>query len=180
MFDSTIPMPERVARLPRDKRGFPIPAGNIILRNGTPDFATLDQTKWMQLLVLRGCGICGEKMEEAVWFVGGPLCETNRLFFDHPMHEECATYALQICPYLAIPNFQHRKKLLDESSGFKSQAVAAASVGKPGRFMLGKTSWYGAVRYQGETLLHAGPWESITWWAEGKIMKGETNETQNQ
>lgn len=163
----TVPMPPAVARLDKDRRGYPIPA-SVQFVNGVPDFAAVDPQKWLRLYKIRGCGICGQAMHGRVFFVGGPLCETNRLFYDHPMHEDCAKYALMVCPFLAIPKMAYRKHVGDAVSILKS-----VSTNKPDLFMLGKTKGYTLMQNGSEILMHAQPWESIEWWQNGAPFESE-------
>jgi hypothetical protein len=163
----SVPVPAKMAKLPRDRRGYPIPDSAFIRPDGTPDFTTVDHAKWITAAKFRRCGICGNTMHGRVWFVGGPACEANRLFFDHPMHEECAKYALQVCPFLALPVMHYRKKQ-EEVIGFIKQPVHSMSDVKPDRFMLGKCHKYDVVQFGPDLLLRASEWEELTWWVEGK------------
>lgn len=134
---------------------------SIQIKNGVPDFTVVDPEKWLTALKQRRCGICGLQMHGRVWFVGGPLCAHNRLFSDHPMHEDCAKYALQVCPFLALPKMMYKKRAegIDVSVNVSDE--------KPPRFMLGKARGYRATIVQGEPLLQASPWEALTWWEGG-------------
>jgi hypothetical protein len=184
----TVPMPERIARLPRDKRGYPIPFTADIREDGTPDFTAINVRHWIAATRDRRCGICGVVMHSRVWFVGGPICEINRLFYDHPMHQDCAEYALRVCPFLAMPNAHYRKiKSLREGVAI----VKTASDVKPDRFMLGRTKGYRVMKVNDDVLLRADPWEDVVWWKDGEVMvptpatldsepqSGESNERPN-
>lgn len=54
--------------------------------------------------------VCGYRLDKVIWFVGGPRSAFHGFgrYLDPPMREECATYALQVCPYLAAPNYSGR------------------------------------------------------------------------
>lgn len=168
-----VPMPPQIAQRPRDKRGFPIPYGSIIYPDGTPDFTQMDMAKWADMLRFRRCGVCGLVMYGTVWFIGGPLCAVNRLFFDHPMHVDCAEYALQVCPFLALPATTYRKRkaaaqlIAVEGGTLSTDIMQGVSEEKPARFMLGKTKKYGVVQHNGEMFLQAQAWESLRWWEGG-------------
>jgi len=96
-------MPRRVAALPRDRRGLPIPA--IVLRdgNGDPHFTMNDAHVAERLAREGGCGICGEQLGAFKCFVGGPgsAFHPEGRYFDGPVHLDCAEFALRVCPYLA-------------------------------------------------------------------------------
>jgi hypothetical protein len=120
-----VPMPEAVARLPRNSAGRPVPAnvewvhphddGEILVdRNhelgahitcpctpglGTPRFGKQCAVRQRQFMLRRQCGLCTRPIEptEQVVFVGEP----NAPFYLEPsLHDDCAAYALQVCPVL--------------------------------------------------------------------------------
>jgi hypothetical protein len=103
-------MPDRVARLDRDKRGYPIPWNVLRNDNGFPFFTVNDDRRgW---LALRGelCPICGERLGRFRYYVGGPLSafHPNGWFLDLPGHYDCIRFALQTCPYIAAPKYLGR------------------------------------------------------------------------
>jgi hypothetical protein len=75
-------MPERIARLPRDKRNYPIPWHVLKAADGTPFFTVNDDRKAWQALRESRCPVCGERLGRWRWFIGGP-----RSAFD-PMIDE--------------------------------------------------------------------------------------------
>jgi hypothetical protein len=105
-------IPPRIARLEKDSRGYPIPWS--VLRRDTPDrepvFVVNDDTKTFEALQHKLCPICGEMLGRWKWFIGGPRSafEPKGWYFDLPAHHECATFALQTCPYLAMPKYLGR------------------------------------------------------------------------
>ena len=100
-------------------------------------------------------------------FVGGPLCEANRVFLDLPMHRDCAAYALQVCPYLALPKATH----VDEPTGVDGYAMHVSpdvATDKPARFWMGIAKGYAVVQLPGTSYgLHATPWIGGQWWQDG-------------
>src|SRR5580698_3537358 len=104
---TTYPIPDRVAALPRDERGYPIPASFYVDPNGTANFRVLDREKWSKLVRNHCCGICGQEIVGNVWFIGGNQCVKYRMFTDAAMHQECAEYAAAVCPFIALPNMQY-------------------------------------------------------------------------
>ncbi len=92
-------------RLPRDERGYPIPV--IVMRtdSGKPIFAANDEGERQRCFTTDSCHICGRQLGRGRWFVGGHLsaCAEHGWFMDGGMHDECAHYALKVCPYLAAP-----------------------------------------------------------------------------
>lgn len=109
-MNAQIAVPERMANNPRDERGYTIPWNVMIDANGKPLFTANNSGKHMHALLNNWCPLCGMPNDEVKWFVGGPLSafHPNGWYFDLPGHEECITYALQVCPYLAAKNYLHR------------------------------------------------------------------------
>lgn len=167
-----VPIPGRLARRPRDRRGYPIPAMVLIKEDGTPDFRVTDVEKWVRACNERTCALCGEQLGRHLAFVGGPRVYENRLFTDLPMHLECAEYALQVCPYIAVPNFKYASTLADVGEGVSLRVAAEVEVARPDRFMLGITRSYQVVKLPGGSYaVRAAPWEQIAWWQDGKCLE---------
>jgi hypothetical protein len=95
-------MPPGIAKLPRDPRGYPIFFTAAKKADGSPDFRVADPFKRTVAMLERRCGLCGEPLGYWIVFIGGPRALENRSFGDPPMHEDCARYAVKVCPYLAI------------------------------------------------------------------------------
>ena len=105
-----VPIPRRMSKLPRDPRGYPIPVNVFRDRSGNPHFTINDELMRRRLLKYDRCPICGAKLLRFRWFVGGPLSAFHEhgMYIDLGMHDECAHYALQACPYLAAPHYGRR------------------------------------------------------------------------
>lgn len=159
-----VTMPPRIARLPKDPRGFPVPFTAQVL-NGKADLTVIDPKKWDKALRQSLCGICGAALLDDYYFVGGEMCAANRLFTDLPMHSECATYSLQVCPFLAAPKMAYRKDSTRDAEAHRT--LTSVSTERPSRFMLGHALGYELVSNGGEILLHAYPWFNLQWWKEG-------------
>ena len=98
-----VPIPPKMRLLPRDRRGYPVPW--IVQRDldRRPFFVMNDVENVVACGRRKLCGICGKKLERDVWLVGGPgaALHEHGAFLDPPMHKDCATYALRVCPYIA-------------------------------------------------------------------------------
>lgn len=158
-----IEMPPRVAALPRDGRGYPIPYTVQRDATGKPDFRIVDPHKAKRAVQMRCCGICGEMLGARIAFVGGPLAMANRFFTDLPMHRDCAIYALRTCPFIAAPKFAYSRSIPADT--VVSDNV---STNRPDQFGLGITKTFNVVLLNGEPVLRAGEFESIEWWRHGK------------
>lgn len=102
-----VPIPERMSRLPLDHRGYPIPV--IVQRSATgePLFTVNDNVAHDKCTKYKLCPICGDPLGKELWFAGGPLSafHPGGSYYDSPMHHECVSYAMQVCPYLALPGY---------------------------------------------------------------------------
>jgi hypothetical protein len=105
-----VELPTRMQKLEKDHRGYPVPF--IVLRDkaGEPHFTINDDRKLFYVLEHDLCGICGQKLLRGRWFVGGPLSafHPQGAYLDGPLHHECMTYALQVCPYLVASKYLKR------------------------------------------------------------------------
>jgi hypothetical protein len=100
-------MPDRIAALPKDPRGYPIPWGILKGPDGTAFFTINDDRLHWRAVKEGLCPICGERLGRWKWFVGGPKSafDGDGWYIDPPMHHDCAQYALATCPYLAAPRW---------------------------------------------------------------------------
>ena len=55
------PIPERIARLPLDKRGFPVP-WFVQWDDGVPNFPVMDPDKFRLAISFNRCWCCGQPM----------------------------------------------------------------------------------------------------------------------
>jgi hypothetical protein len=168
-------IPTRMAHRPRDQRGYPIPFSQFVDDAGTPDFRTLDDGRTMQCLQRRLCSLCGEPMGRHIFFVGGPKCVEHGLFYDPPMHRDCAIFAIQTCPHLARAKGRY--------------ADPAPRIFKPGyKHVVGdmdtdKAEWFGLMHGErftfgrqpnGMITIHAKlPWLEVERWRDGAPMESQ-------
>jgi hypothetical protein len=109
---SLVPMPENMAKFCRkDPKGLPVPYVVLEDDNGVYHFKINDGRKSALALIGHKCSICGQFMEEDDrWLVGGiaSAFDSNGVYYDIPIHKECGLYALQVCPYLAMSNYNSK------------------------------------------------------------------------
>lgn len=108
-------MPPRIARLPRDKHGRPVPwfVGWI---DDVPDFRVIRVDGILDAVRLRICWLCGDGLGANAAFVIGPMCALNRVSAEPPSHRDCATYAAQACPFLITPGMRRRDSNMPEDA----------------------------------------------------------------
>lgn len=101
------PLPPRIARLPVDARGYPIP-WFVDWLDGVPEFRAMDLLKWRQAIAQRRCWVCGDPLGQFLAFVVGPMCVINRTTAEPPCHRECAAWSAVHCPFLSRPHMVRR------------------------------------------------------------------------
>lgn len=170
----SVKKPFRMRALPLDPRGYPIPWVAAVGEDGKHDFRVLDVTKVGTCLRECRCSICGGRINGLMAFVGGPLSIANRLFNDPPMHQECAVYALQVCPYLAAPSFAYARKL-PSMEGVHVEEIPGMMGERPEVFGLGLSSGLGLAVVGGGTYIRPAAWESTVLWFKQGVQVEFTN-----
>ncbi len=89
----TIAIPTYLSHLPI-YQGWPVPFTQAWF-DGKPDFRTVDPQKTVRCVTEKLCAICGRRLGDKSYFIGGPLSKANRVFTDPPMHKRCAEFAEQ-------------------------------------------------------------------------------------
>lgn len=174
-----IPIPFHLSKNDRDRRGLPIPF--IVYRdmNGVPHF-TVDDTELVNLALSKKlCGLCGKPLKVGqMWLIGGPLSAfaEDGMFASPPAHEDCARYAVQVCPYIAASNYSR----LIEDKTLKADAVHdTAQVHNDGIvptrplfFVLARTSGFKVTDLgdgsDKKYILPRRPWKDVEFWKNGR------------
>ncbi|MGW7412770.1 hypothetical protein [Streptomyces sp. NPDC054863] len=102
-------VPGRVAGLPRDVRGYPVPAENGWVR-GKPQLALQDFRRAGTLWAGACCAICGLPMNGETPYrlfaddeVGPTLQDDACIRDDGPGHRECMLFSGAVCPFFVSP-----------------------------------------------------------------------------
>lgn len=164
-------MPPRVAALPRDHTGRPVPWFVAWLEGPQglyPEFRVIGPGKIGKALVDHLCWVCGTRITLPVaTFVIGPMCAVNRVTAEPPCHRLCAVYAAQACPFLANPRMRRRENNLP--AGTKDPAGVMIR-GNPGVTLLWTTErfdvWF--PEPGGSPLISLGDPLQTEWFCEGR------------
>jgi hypothetical protein len=135
--------------------GFPVPYSTL-WRNDKPDFRDADPRRWLECVQSKLCAICGRKLGETAYYIGGPLAAENFLFLDPAMHEVCARESMKVCPFLNGTRPHYR--------GTDIEAPALMDVsGRPEKMFLlkGKTKAVRLIRIKDQPLIYAGYLEAV-------------------
>ena len=155
-------MPARIARLPRDHRGFPVPW--FVRRiDGEPDFRLVEPGKLAAAHKGR-CWTCGEPLGVHRVYVIGPMCVINRVTSEPASHRDCAEFAARACPFLTRPRMRRNQKDLPED-----RTVPGIHLDRnPGAVALYETRTARPFRAGEGVLFRLGEPTRVDWFAEGR------------
>jgi len=162
-------LPERIKRLPVDKRGFPVPKF-VAWVDGEPDHRVVDGRRFAPAIKHRQCWICGEPLGRYYCSLIGCMCAVNRVISEPPSHRECCEFAAQACPFLARPHAHRRAAGLPEDA---SDAAGHGLKRNPGVVCLWVSKEYPRVTRawagnEGLLFMLKEPVETI-WYREGRL-----------
>lgn len=170
-----VEVPARLAKRPRDRRGYPIPWVAMTDAEGRPDFRVTSAERWVIAARQRVCTQCGEPLGRHLAFIGGPLSYESRLFTDLAMHKDCAQYAVQVCPFLAAPSMRYAEEVPQMKGTPTVRHTPEMSSARPDRFFVATTHNYQVVQTgTGAVVVRAGPWEWVQWWRHGGVLLEES------
>jgi hypothetical protein len=161
-----VPMPARIAVLPRDHRGFAVP-WFVEWRDGLPIFPILDPRKWSRAVTHRLCWICGQPLGRVAVFPIGPMCAINRITSEPGSHYDCATYAVMVCPFLVNPSMRRVPLERLERLGEVIAPPGLHSLANPGAIALWATRQSSVLMTATGPLIELGEPDAVTWWASG-------------
>lgn len=158
----------RIAALPVDARGYPVPwfvawldpDGTPVPRGqGTPDFRVTFPGASQYAHRDRVCWVCGQPLGARKVFVVGPMCTVNRNSIEPPAHWDCADWSARACPFMTRPHMVRR-------DGAPGEATVGMLDRNPGVMALWVTRHYGirAVdRNLGTIYFDIGEPERVEW-----------------
>jgi hypothetical protein len=152
-------IPKFLAHLPV-YQGLPIPFMVAVSPAGVPLFRVIDKDKWHDCAMEKLCAICGHKLGTRFFFIGGDGCRKSHLFADPPMHEKCAIFSAQACPFIAGDR-EFSRAPVPAVPGVAVYEVDVASAKRPEKMWLMKTRAYQLVNFLGEPLVQAAKWDVV-------------------
>lgn len=166
-------LPSRIAKLPKDHRGFPVP-WFVTWIDGQPDFRIITPEKIVAAVKGHRCWICGEQLGRFMAFVIGPMCAINRTSGEPPSHRDCAEFAAKACPFLTRPRMNPRMKRNEKNLPCgHPDGPGIALKRNPGVALVWVTKRYSLFPVAGGFLFSVGePVETISF-AEGRPARRE-------
>lgn len=109
-------MPPQIAALPRDDRGYPVPAF-VVWIDGKPEFRVASGEFMANAIRKKLCWVCGTPLNpKSHVFVIGGMCAVNKTTAEPPCHEECAEFSAKACPFLSMPKAIRREANIHEGT----------------------------------------------------------------
>jgi hypothetical protein len=161
-------MPRRMALLPQDKAGHPVP-WFVAFIDGVPDFRVVKPGAVRDALRCSLCWVCGRGFSggEDRAFVLGPVCAVNRVSAEPPSHAGCATWSAENCPFLATPQMTRRERHMPEGTAEPPAIMLRRNPGVALVWVTGYRSW--TTRRAGRGLLFGiGDPKRALWFACGR------------
>jgi hypothetical protein len=168
-MNTTEPVPGRIARLPRNKVGYPVP-WFVAFIGGTPDFRVIRPGGIETALRGRLCWTCGipfQRQEDRA-FVIGPMCAVNRVSAEPASHLDCAVYAATHCPFLATPQMVRRERHMPGGTATPAGEMIRRNPGVALVWVTGYKSWSTFGDGNGGKLVNVGEPKRVLWFARGR------------
>lgn len=157
-------MPARIAALPLDPRGFPVPWFAAWI-DGQPHIRVVDNRKVALAVTRNLCFVCGDKLGRHKCFVIGPMCAMTRTTSEPPAHRDCAIFAARNCPFLANPLAKRPKHGLPAGHGDPPGSFLERN---PGCCAVWITGGFSRFRVDNGVLISIGDPEAVLWFCEGR------------
>jgi hypothetical protein len=157
------PFTPRIAMLPVDERGYPIP-WFVADVNGERDFRVADGRKYSIAISESLCWVCGQRMGAYKTFVIGPMCGINRVTAEPPSHKDCAEWSARNCPFLSNP-----RMIRDETDLVGDNPGGIMIKRNPGACIVWTTKAFFQMRVSNGHLIQIGDPLEAVWYARGRI-----------
>jgi hypothetical protein len=112
----------------------------------------------------RVCWICGQPLGRFMTFVVGPMCTVNRVSSEPPSHLDCAYYAVQVCPFLSIPETHRVEAHLPDDRVVPGIAIDR----NPGVTCAWTTKEYSIFKVSNGILFSIGEPTEVEWYMRGR------------
>jgi hypothetical protein len=158
-----IPMPERIARLPRDAAGRPVP-WFVYWKDGVPDFRVIEPGKVADAYYKRLCFVCGQPLGKFAAFVIGPISAIYHTSAEPPNHRDCALFSVRACPFLSTPKMHRRERDLPQAYDMPGVGIKR----NPGVALVWVTKSYRPLSTETGPVCKFGDPVETLWFCEGR------------
>lgn len=171
----------RIDKLEKYK-GLPIPYVVLRDKEGIPSFKINDTLLQNRCVDENLCTICGESLEDDMWFIGGPLSafHPHGAYVDAPVHKECGVFALQNCPYMAYTKYKAKgvsEREMNKHDGYAFYNPTQSDARLP-YFVFVKSRGYVVknVRLSERFFKPIRPYVEVEYWKDGQQITEEDAE----
>jgi hypothetical protein len=133
--------------------GLPVPF-TVSWFGTRPDFRVINPDRVRDCVVQKKCAVCGYKLGDTAWWIGGPKCLALSLFADPAMHYTCAKESMRLCPFLNGKLTQHRDGGFAED--VRTNSLMTNERPESMYLMRGRTRNMKFVRFQTEVMIDSG------------------------
>jgi hypothetical protein len=140
--------------------GFPVPFIQL-WAGDKPDFRAVNMEHCARCFRDKLCAICGRRLGEYCYFIGGPLSKKNRLFVDPAMHKQCAEFASKVCPLVSGPSQEYSTRPVNKNVG-RIEEMASAVRSEVMYILKTRTGKFKSARVNGRLMIQAGPWSRVS------------------
>lgn len=162
--DLAPPLPARMARLPRDRHGRPVP-WFVAWVDGVPDFRVIGAGKLADAHRFGLCWVCGLPTGAYKAAVIGPMCAVNRVSSEPPSHRACAVWSARNWPLHGVtfdaPPHHRPTRGRHRPGGHRVEA-------QPGVALVFVTRRVTRVPAPGGHLFNLGDPVEVLWFAQGR------------
>lgn len=161
-------MPPRMAQLPADKVGRPVP-WFVAWIDGVPDFRVIGPGKIHEAMRCSLCWVCGHGFrggEDRAWVLG-PMCLVNLVAAEPPSHLECAVWSARNCPFLTTPAMTRRERHMPDGTQNPAGIMIRRNPGVALVLVTGYRGWRAEPDGHG-FLFRLGTPKRALWFAEGR------------
>jgi len=166
---TTADEPGRIARLPKNKAGYPVP-WFVAWIDGKPDFRVIRPGGIETALRGKLCWVCGIPFlrQEDRAFVIGPMCAVNRVSAEPASHLDCAVFSATRCPFLTVPQMVRRERHMPEAAASPAGEMIRRNPGVALVWVTGYKSWSTFSDGNGGRLFNVGEPKRVSWFARGR------------
>jgi hypothetical protein len=118
--------PSRLAHLPRDRRGFPVP-WFVSWGAGEPRFPVVDAAKLSLAWNEERCWVCGDRLGAHRGWVVGPMSVIEGATPEPPSHYECAAFSVSACPHLSTADARFSGRYADDADCVAQPNISKAT-----------------------------------------------------
>ncbi len=140
--------------------GFPVPFIQLWAAS-KPDFRAVNTEHCARCLRDKLCAICGRRLGEYCYFIGGPLSKKNRLFVDPAMHKQCAEFASSVCPFVSGQRQEYATRPVNKNVA-RTEEMASAVRPEVMYILKTRTGKFKPARVNGRQMIQAGRWLRTT------------------